>query len=304
MYTAAGSYSTANPKNKNPRLYEPSSQKTKTLNYYADSVPDFAWFADKNLVIQYDTIRLASGKIIDAYTYYHTSKNTPWTSSINFVKDAVHHYSNWIGEYAYPVVQAIEGPKNNSSGGMEYPMVTLITSPDAKPETLDAVITHEVGHNWFMSMLGTNERDHAWMDEGLNSYFQFRYEAEKYRINSIFGDKIPSDVKKLDEANFQATVYNAMAGIPAKTAIETPSSAFTDGQDYAITAYIKTAEWMYLLEQNIGLEKVDLAFQNYFKLWKFKHPQPSDMKAAFEQSFDGNLKGFFELLNKEGSLLQ
>jgi hypothetical protein len=304
LYKAAGSYNTANPKNKNPRLYQPLSAKTKTLSYYADSVPDFAWFADKNLVIQYDTILLASGKIIDAYTYYHTSKNTPWTSSINFVKDAVHHYSNWIGEYAYPVVQAVEGPKNNSSGGMEYPMVTLITSPDAKPETLDAVITHEVGHNWFMSMLGTNERDHAWMDEGLNSYYQFRYEAEKYRINSVFGNEIPSDVKKLDEAGFQATVYNAMAGIPAKAAIETPSSAFTSGQDYAITAYVKTAEWMYLLEQNIGLEKVDLAFQNYFKLWKFKHPQPSDMKAAFEQSFDGNLKGFFDLLNKEGSLLQ
>ena len=55
---------------------------------------------------------------------------------------------------------------------MEYPTITLITSPDAKAETLDAVIAHEVGHNWFMSMLGTNERDHAWMDEGLNSYFE------------------------------------------------------------------------------------------------------------------------------------
>ena len=303
LYKAIGSYNTANRNDKNPRLYQPSSEKSKTLSYYADSVPDFAWFADKKLVIQYDTVQLPSGKIIEAYTYYHKNKNTPWTGSIDFVKDAVHHYSNWIGEYAYPVVQAVEGPKNNSSGGMEYPMVTLITSPDAKPETLDAVITHEVGHNWFMSMLGTNERDHAWMDEGLDSYYQFRYEAEKYRINSIFGDKIPLEVKKLDEGGFQARVYQAMTQMPAPAAIETTSASFANSQDYALTAYIKTAEWVYLLEKTIGMEKVDTAFQNYFKLWKFKHPQPSDMKDAFEQSLNGSLKTFFELLNKDGALL-
>jgi aminopeptidase N len=75
---------------------------------------------------------------------------------------------------------------------MEYPMVTLITSPDAKAESLDAVIAHEVGHNWFMSMLGSNERLNTWQDEGLNTYFQFRYEAEKYRSNMVFGKAIRS----------------------------------------------------------------------------------------------------------------
>jgi uncharacterized protein YjaZ len=67
----------------------------------------------------------------------------------------------------------VEGPKNEMSGGMEYPMITLITSPDASEPMLDAVITHEVGHNWLMGILATNERTHAWMDEGVNTYFQF-----------------------------------------------------------------------------------------------------------------------------------
>ena len=59
------------------------------------------------------------------------------------------------------------------SGGMEYPTITLITSPNAEEEEMDGVITHEVGHNWFYGILGSNERDHAWMDEGMNTYFQF-----------------------------------------------------------------------------------------------------------------------------------
>jgi aminopeptidase N len=68
------------------------------------------------------------------------------------------------------------------------PMITLITSPGADNESLDGVITHEVGHNWFYGILGTNERDQPWMDEGLNTYYEFRYEAIKYRSNGAFGE--------------------------------------------------------------------------------------------------------------------
>lgn len=303
-YKKIGTYNTAHKSSGKPQLYAPvTSTANKTLRYYADSVPDFAWFADKGFIIEYDTVQLP-GKVIDAFTYYHNYSSVQWANSIDYVKDAVHHYSTWIGEYDYPVVQAVEGPKNNSSGGMEYPTVTLITSPDAKPQTLDAVIAHEVGHNWFMSMLGTNERNHAWMDEGLNSYYQFRYEAEKYRANSIFGDKIPEAVRKLDEQDFQSAVYRSMMSIPIQPALETPAGNFTSSEDYGLTSYVKAAEWMFLLEQSIGREKVDSAFQHYFSLWKFKHPQPSDMKAAFEQSIHANLSQFFTLLNKEGKLVE
>lgn len=304
-YKKIGTFNTINKTDSKPRPYSSvSATANKTLSYHADSVPDFAWFADKGFIIEYDTMKLASGKVIDAYTYYHSYSNNQWANSIDYVKDAVRHYSNWIGDYAYPVVQAVEGPKNNSSGGMEYPTVTLITSPDAKPQTLDAVIAHEVGHNWFMSMLGTNERIHPWMDEGMNSYYQFRYEAEKYRANSVFGDRIPPRVKQLDEPHFEAALYNAMLDLPIQPALETPSANFASAEEYGLTSYVKAAEWMHLLEASMGREKVDSAFQHYFSLWKFKHPQPADMKFAFEQAIGKNLNQFFTLLNKEGKLVE
>jgi aminopeptidase N len=209
------------------------------------NVPDFAWFADKNFVVQYDTVKLASGRNVDVFTYYHNKKKSLWINSASYVKDAVKHYSKWIGEYDYPVVQAIEGPANNASGGMEYPTITLITSPDAKPESLDAVITHEVGHNWFMSMLGSNERLHSWQDEGMNSYYQFRYEAEKYKSNTIFGDVIPKDVKALPLDQFQSAVYNAMAeNIPMNYPIALPADEYKTSDDYATASYLKAALWM------------------------------------------------------------
>ena len=299
-YKKVGGKNARNRNNK-PVLYAPGKKEMKTLTYFAENVPDFAWFADKDFVIQYDTIHLENGKTVDAFSYYHNKKGTIWNNSIDYIKDGLRHYSNWIGAYEYPVVQVVEGPKNNSSGGMEYPMITLITSPDAKVETLDAVIAHEIGHNWFMSMLGSNERNHTWMDEGLNTYYQFRYEAEKYRSNSIFGESIPAEIKKMPVDEFLSTIYNTIdQNIPMQSAMDIPADQFPNSEEYGLVSYVKTALWMYLLEAAVGTDKLDKAVQNYFAKWKNKHPQPEDMEAAFEEAIGNKLERFFQLTKKEG----
>lgn len=299
-YKRVGAQNAAN-KNAKPVLYAPINKGgVKKLNYKMNNVPDFAWFADKDFVIQYDTAKLESGKLVDAFTYYHNKDSTLWNYSVDYAKDAVKRYSKWIGEYEYPVVQVVEGPKNNSSGGMEYPTITLITSPDAKKESLDAVIAHEVGHNWFMSMLGSNERQHAWQDEGLNTYFQFRYEAEKYRSNSVFGQAIPVEVQALPVKDFLSAIYGALSGIPMQSAIDLPSDKFVTSDEYSTASYLKTALWLYVLENGVGRERMDAAFKHYFELWHGKHPQPTDLKAAFESSLGINLDAYFQLLKKEG----
>jgi hypothetical protein len=300
-YKSIGAQNVKKPK-KPVRYTGPSGAGKKTLTYQAKQVPDFAWFADKDFVIQYDTVKLASGKIIDAFTYYHDSKKSLWLNSVAYAKDAVKKYSNWIGEYEYPVVQVVEGPENSSSGGMEYPMITLITIDEkGKEELLDGVITHEVGHNWFMSMLGSNERAHTWMDEGLNTYFEFRYEAEKYRGNSMFGESIPAHIKKLPPDQFLSIIYKAIhQNVPMQSPMDTPADQFPNSTEYSIVSYVKTALWMYMLESAIGKEKVDLAVKNYFNKWKHKHPRPSDMQAAFEEATGEDLDQFFKLTKMEG----
>jgi len=299
QYKTTGAKNLASKSDK-PALYVPKNPTgKKTLSYVMNNVPDFAWFADKNFVIQYDTVKLASNKVVDIFTYYHNKKKSLWVESSAYTKDAVKRYSGWIGEYEYPVVQVVEGPKNNASGGMEYPTITLITSPDAKPETLDAVITHEVGHNWFMSMLGSNERMHTWQDEGMNSYYQFRYEAEKYKSNSIFGDAIPANVKALPVDQFQNAVYGAMLNIPMNFAIDIPADQYKTSDDYATASYLKAAVWMHILEAAIGRDQVDEAFRAYFAAWKNKHPSPQDMKNVFEKTTGKNLDKFFGLLKQE-----
>ena len=300
QYKLAGAKNAAN-QNKAPQLYKPASTKNKVLFYTAQNVVDFAWFADKNMVIQYDTVQLKN-KVVDAFTYYHNKPNTIWNKSIDYVKDATRKYSEWIGDYEYPTVQAFEGPKNNASGGMEYPMITLITQPDAKPASLDGVITHEVGHNWFMGMLGSNERSHTWQDEGLNTYYQFRYEADKYRANSMVGE-LPKELTSLPAEEFQFKLYNFMSqAIPMTAKIDQPAADFKSSEEYGLISYVKAAIWLYKLEMMVGREGVDKAFQQYFKDWNGKHPTPKDMQNSFEKALARNLTDFFALLNKSENI--
>ena len=287
---------------KNKKYTPQTNQPIKTVTYHQDHIHDFAWFADKDFIIEYDTMQLASGKVIDVFAYHPGYGSALWDKGVGYIKDAVRHYSDWIGEYPYPVVQAVEGPKNLAAGGMEYPTITLITSPDSKEEFLDPVIAHEVGHNWFYSILGSNEREHAWMDEGVNTFFEFKYEAEKYRTNSIIGPALPTELKYKSLDEFQATVYSALAKIPMESAIDLPATSYKNDEEYGIVVYVKTAIWMYIMELTEGKDKMSKAIKDYYNEWKFKHPYPEDFQMSFEKSMGKRLDQYFSMLSRTGSL--
>jgi hypothetical protein len=302
QYKEIGKQNVASSSLTNVKPYKVPSTPTKTLTYTASNVHDFAWFADQDFVIRYDTMLLPSGRIVDVFAWHQPKGNKHWVDATNYIESGSRAYSSWLGEYAYPVVQAVEGPGNDMSGGMEYPMITLITSPKADVEELDAVITHEVGHNWFYGMLASNERVHPWMDEGMNTYLQFRYEAEKYKANSIFGSAIPSQLKQLPTDEFLSMVYNALGQISMEDAIETHSADYKNKDRYGLGAYLKPSIWMYAMELNVGREKLQKGLQDYFAAWQFRHPYPEDLKASLEKSTGLDLTAYFDLLRKKGSL--
>jgi hypothetical protein len=272
----------------------------KTLEFRADSVHDFAWFASPGFLIQYDSLRLASGRRIDVFSFSNPGDEN-WRKSISFMKDAVLHYSSWIGEYGYPIVSAVEGPGNPMAGGMEYPMITLISGESGSLEQFDDVITHEVGHNWFYGILGSNEREHPWMDEGVNTYYEYRYEAEKYKNNTSVGMGIAPGLLDLSADDVEAGIYRRINQISTNRSIENPATAFDSEMEYAIIVYNKTALWMYLLERFLGKEKLNRGMHAYYLDWRFKHPYPEDMERSMEMGTGTHLKTIFDLLHTKGT---
>ncbi len=265
--------------------------KTKTLHYKESKIHDFAWFAAPDFITRHDTLQLASGRVIDVYSYYTPASAPYWKNSIRYIKDAVKFRSALIGEYPYSIVSAVQA---GSAGGMEYPTITSIgTTPGAKD--LDVTIEHEVGHNWFYGILGTNERRYPWMDEGINTYYDQRYSAMKYppQPKNSIQKKIPDDLSQIQ--------LDAAAAQKTDQPISTSSENFT-ADNYDLIAYFKTGYWMQKLEHQLGTPLFDSCMRQYYRQWAFQHPYPEDIKAVFETTTHQSLDTSFALLDKKGPL--
>jgi hypothetical protein len=144
-----------------------SDTEFKTLHYHAENVTDFAWFADKRYnVLRGEVLLPNSGRKVETWLYFTNKQAKLWKDQTHVINDAIRYYSAWVGDYKYNSVTAVEGALK-AGGGMEYPMITVIGGVSSESE-LETVIVHEVGHNWFQGMLGSNERVYPWMDEALH----------------------------------------------------------------------------------------------------------------------------------------
>lgn len=278
-----------------------SSTERKTLHYHQENVHDFAWFADKRYHVLKGEIELPQSKIkITTWAMFTNNEADLWMESITYLNDAVYFYSVWNGEYPYKHVTAVDG-SISAGGGMEYPNVTVIGA-SGNAFSLETVIMHEVGHNWFYGILGSNERDHPWMDEGINSANELRYIKTKYPDRRLIGDVSDETASKLTKwidllqykhkAQYElAYLINARKNMDQP--IEFPAEEYTP-LNYGGVVYSKTAIAFDLLRAYLGNELYDKCMHRYFEEWKFKHPQPNDLRKIFEEETGKDLHWFFD----------
>ncbi|WP_116128248.1 M1 family metallopeptidase [Lewinella sp. IMCC34183] len=256
------------------QLFPASATGSKTLTYTAERVHDFAWFADKRFMVLHDTLHLRPRQDppIDTWSFFTDTEAALWKNSIDYLKRATRFYSEHIGPYPYPQVTGVQSALS-AGAGMEYPMITVI-GRSYTDYGLDEVLAHEIGHNWFYGVLGSNERDHAWMDEGLNSYYEGRYTREFYPDRNGRSQFIPGR-----EVDPDALGYRYMARLGRDQAPDTPADSL-GSINYWIAAYSKPELVLTALEERIGIDRLDAAFREYYRDWQFRHPQPDDFYAA------------------------
>lgn len=265
-------------------LFPASAAQNKTLHYKQDSVVDFAWFADKRFVVNSDTCILSSGKVINVYSFYTTASKERWGNSLTEVKKAIRHYSGALGEYPYANASVVEAA-GKTIGGMEYPAIAAISVKTK--DQLQEVISHEIGHNWFYGILASNERDHPWMDEGMNTFYDYRF---------------TDDPEKFSAQNLMKLAFETMASAKKDqpAGLSSPRYSYLN---YGLSVYYKTAAWMKLLESKTGKEQFDAMMKEYYEQWKFKHPYPEDLENIVKQYTNTATDSIFNLLTAKGSIV-
>jgi len=199
-----------------------------------------------------------------------------WERSTEYTKASIEHYSEkW---YPYPYKNAINIAAD--VGGMEYPGI-VFCGYKSKGAGLWGVTDHEFGHIWFPMIVGSNERRHAWMDEGFNTFINI------YSTLEFNDGEYPS--RMLTSKQMVIPWFKS----PNREAISTfPDVAKT--QNLGIIAYFKPALGLYILREYIlGPQRFDFAFKSYIKNWAYKHPTPADFFNMMENAAGENLSWFF-----------
>jgi hypothetical protein len=264
-----------------------SSNEFKTVRYLQDSVHDFAWFASKEFNVKKGEVTLQNGKKIATWLFAKRINN----SGIDYINEGVKYYSDHIGNYPYNLAQVVITPLE-AGGGMEYPTITNCASIDR------TTIIHEVGHNWFYGILGSNEREHPWMDESLNTYYESRCTQEKEDEASaktagqtdFLKDIFNVDLKGFGQARL---LYGITARKNEDQAGNLPSTTYTDF-NYGAIIYAKNPLSFYMLQNYLGNDKFDAMMHAYYEKWKFKHPLPNDFRNHAETFTNENLSWFFD----------
>ncbi len=264
-----------------------SDPALKTIRFREENVHDFAWFADKRWVVRKDTVMLpGTATPVTTYAAFLPGSQKQWIKATDYLRGTVRHYSDFVGAYPYRTIKAVEGDMH-AGGGMEYPTITVIDKAIGAV-LLKRVLVHEAGHNWFYGILATNERDHAWMDEGINTFYEKKTIAAMQQDSSSAVNKFMGSL-----GGIEGILYFQSAAARVDQPLEQTSANFTE-LNYGAGVYQKTGLMLEWLEAYMEPEVFRTAMHDYYNTWKFKHPYPEDFRAILEKHTDKPLGWFFD----------
>ncbi|MFQ5679343.1 MAG: M1 family metallopeptidase [Gemmatimonadota bacterium] len=253
----------------------PAGDGPLTWRFRAEEVRDFAWAASEAFVL--DGAGWNDVLILSAYPREAIGQFLPgWERSTQIVRHSVQHYSEMWSPYPYPVAINVAG----TALGMEYPMIVFCTYR-ARGNGLFQVTDHEISHAWFPMLVGSDERRHAWMDEGFATFMNV------YSEEAFLGERTPGNFANPD------IVGRQMAADSTGPIMDTMPDEIREDQ-LGYLAYGKPGAMLTLLRDYIlGPERFDPAFRAYIERWTHKHPQPADFIRTFEDVAGVNLDWFW-----------
>ncbi|MFB6258148.1 MAG: M1 family metallopeptidase [Flavobacteriales bacterium] len=261
------------------------STERKSWKFHAENVHDFAFTADPTYRI--DTVKWNGITCMALVQEPHASG---WTNAAKITKETIKTFSQDIGPYGHNKIIVAD-----ARSGMEYPMLTLCGGRD--PSYRDLLI-HEIGHQWFFGMVGTNETYRAAMDEGFTQFLTAHgLEAidgdtlAKRGPDNFYEKKFSEPVKAREREVYRGYLSSAIRKDDA--VINTHSDHFEDYGKYR-QVYYKMSTMLYNLQYVLGDSLFWGAMENYFREWRFAHPYFDDFRRSVNQYSDTDLNWFFD----------
>jgi peptidase M1-like protein len=258
----------------------------QTWHFRMANSRDVAFAVSRVFIWDAARIRLPEGQYALAMSFYpiEGAGEHAWGRSTEYVKHAVEELSRRWSAYPYPAAVNVAG----GVSGMEYPALVFV-GLKLKDKELFAITVHEIGHTWFPMMVGFDERRHAWMDEGFNTFID-TYESEAF-AGGIYGPK-----RDIEFAPGGGNPFDEIVPILTDPKAPPPATRADSVRDHYghPVSYFKSALGLVLLrEQILGPQRFDWAFRHFIRAWSFRHPQPADFFRAMDSEAGEDLSWFW-----------
>ncbi|MBP1634639.1 MAG: Aminopeptidase [Acidobacteria bacterium] len=274
---------------------------TTVHRFYQEDVHDFAWTAGPEYLVREERFEhqgLPPVRMRLLLQPEHAGQADRYFAA---TRAALRYYGTWFGAYPYDHITVVDPAWQSGAGGMEYP--TLFTggtrwlAPRAVADP-EGVTVHECGHQFWYALVGNNEFEDAWIDEGFNTFSTGRTMAQAFDPNyagmRFFGGFIPWVYYDLPVS--RAFGENGWAGYRQGAELDaqsTPSWRYWPMAGGALS-YSKTALWLHTLERYLGWPTLQRAMSTFFQRWRFRHPKPADFFAVVNEVSGRDMTWFFD----------
>ncbi len=245
--------------------------------YLAEDVHDFAFAAWD----QFHSIDETTPEGVKIRCLFPPGHEAVARTEISTVKFGLGYFGAAFGRYPYKTLTIVHPPSEAiEAGGMEYP--TLITTGGSwmhdplGGRELEIVTLHELAHQWFYGMVGTNEHRWPFLDEGLTSY------AEGDACEAAWPDASAGELWGL-RVGLPAIYRIGALQSKRNTRVSQSAAGFVSGQDYASLVYSRTETALRTLGNVYGEDTVRRAIGVYARRNRFGHPGPDELFAAIRE---------------------
>ncbi len=263
------------------------TNERRTWHFVMHNPHDVAFAVSRAFIWDAARVNLPNGKTSLAMSAYpvESAGDSAWGRSTEFLKGAMEIFSHDWYPYPWPVAVNVAGP----AGGMEYPGI-LFCYAAARGAGLWGVTAHEIGHDWFPMIVGSNERRNAFMDEGFNTFIDI-YASDKFN----HGEYAPKrDGEYAPKGGNPAREIVPLLLDPNAPPVLTRADAVLEKYRHPVE-YYKPAFGLVLLRDDIlGPTRFDEAFREYTRRWAFKHPTPDDFFRTMNDAAGEDLGWFWK----------
>ncbi len=259
---------------------------TLTWHFRMTNTRDVVFGASRAYMWDAARVNTPGGKKCLAMSVYPVESAGPdaWGRATEYLKGSIEHFSAKWFPYPYPVAINEAG----IAGGMEYPGI-VFDGIDDKGKVLFWVTAHEIGHNWFPMIVGSDERTYGWMDEGFNTFIDI-YASDAFNKGEYAPKRddeyAPGGGNPVDE-------ILPVLKDPQAPVMLTRADAIPEKYRHPMV-YFKPALGLVLLrEQILGPRRFDYAFRQYIRSWAYRHPGPYDFFRAMDNEAGEDLSWFW-----------